>query len=488
MRTETKEWIRNLAGSDNVTDDLAAREIWQRDESTVSGVVPELVVRVEAAEQVPQLINGAKEQNVSLIPVSSGGLHRRGDTVPQCEDAVILDLSGMNRILHISRQQRIAVIEPGVTYPQLQKALAEEGMVLSTPLAPRGCKSVIGSVLEIEPRLNCIHQWEYYEPLRCTEVTWGDGNTIFTGEAGRGPKDLPAQWDSQKWQVTGAGPNMIDFVRLLTGAQGTMGIVSWASLKCEVKPTIHQSYFIASDDLQKLIDFTYKVIRPRFSDELFIIHKQVLAAIIGAPSCGETPAVAEDAPQWAVFCGIAGREILPEMRVKQQYEDIRDMAEECGLEMAKAFAGVDGEAFYEMINGTTDCGDWREGSLEIPFVTTMDKAPGFVRAAQQLLNVEGLDEDRLMVYIQPQHCGTSAHVEFLIKYSKTDGKQKQEAEAWVAKAAPLFGELGAYYSRPYGQLAQIQLPKDPTSCEVQKQLKQIFDPEGVMNPGKLTLK
>ena len=73
----------------------------------------------------------------------------------------------------------MAVIEPGVTYGQLQDALAKEGMTLSTSLRPRASKSVLTSVLEVEQGLNCLHQFNYTEPIRCTEVTFGDGQSDF---------------------------------------------------------------------------------------------------------------------------------------------------------------------------------------------------------------------------------------------------------------------------------------------------------------------
>jgi hypothetical protein len=140
---------------------------------------------------------GKRNKN-TLVPVSSGAPHFKGDTVPSVPQSVIVDLSGMNKIININRQQRMAVIEPGVTYGQLQEALAKEGMTLSTSLRPRANKSVLTSVLEVEPRLNCLHQFNYTEPLRCTEVTFGDGNQIFTGEAGNGAKDLQKQWEARK--------------------------------------------------------------------------------------------------------------------------------------------------------------------------------------------------------------------------------------------------------------------------------------------------
>ena len=140
-------------------------------------------------------------------------------------------------------------------------------MELSSPLAPRAGKSVLASVLDMEPRLNSLHQFNFVDPLRCTEVVWGDGNRMFTGDAGMSPMDLARQWKAERWQVSGTGPMMLDFYRLLTGSQGTMGIVTWASLKCEVKASIRKLYIVPANAIEDLVDFVYRVIRMRFSDE-----------------------------------------------------------------------------------------------------------------------------------------------------------------------------------------------------------------------------
>ena len=485
--------VEQIAGKQNVMQQKEMLEAYAADSSGRHGYSPRAIVRVHSADETEKLIQVAGELRIPLIPVSSGAPHGRGDTVPARPGSVIVDLSEMNRILHISRQQRIAVIEPGVTYPQLQRELAKEGMTLAAPLAPRENKSVIASLLEIEPRLNCIHQWNYSEPLRCMGVTWGDGNTLFTGEAGRGPKDLPQQWDSQKWQVTQAGPNMIDFARLLTTAQGTMGIVSWASLKCEVLPTIHRSFFIESDELNPLIDFMYDVIRPRFSDELFVINRAVLKKIMGTEPDGVKP--------WIAFCGIAGRELLPEMRVAQQEKDIREIAEGHGLFMNGNAGDIEAEAFYQTINGTAVNQNrnawergWREAeegvARELPFVTTMETAPAFAEKIEVLSDQLSADEwiSETAIYIQPQHCGTSAHMEFDFFCEKKNSPHAiEELDRFVRKAQETLASAGAYYSRPYGDLAKIQLNKDCRTYEIQEKLRDIFDSNRIMNPGKLAL-
>lgn len=482
MEKRVMDQLNEIFDADHIIDSPEILMGYASDRSFAPAMKPELVVKVKNEEQIAKLIQVAKTEKIPLVPVSSKGPHYRGDTVPEVNGAIIVDLSDMNRILNINRQQRMVVIEPGVTYPQLQEALEKEGMTLAAPLAPRSGKSVIGSVLEVEPRMNCVHQWNYSEPLRCTSVTWGDGNTIYTGEAGRGPKDLPVQWDSQKWQVAGAGPNMIDFVRLLTGAQGSMGIVSWASLKCEVLPQIHKSYFIASDNLEKLIDMMYEVIRPRFSDELFVINKVAFESITEK---------SVDTPEWIAFCGIAGRELLPEMRIAQQENDIADIVRKHGLKMVSEVNGIEAEDFYNLINGTKKIKQWKENKTgaygEIPFVSTMENAKKFVDMMSSMVTNNDYADDSLAVYIQPQHCGTSAHIEFDVLYDENNAWEVDRTKEFLAKAEEKLGREGAYYSRPYGDLKEIQLNKDHRSYKVQQKLKEIFDPERIMNPGKLEI-
>ena len=179
-----KSELIDIVGSENIFDDAKTLALYAKDRSFSKPITPEYVVKVSSGEEVEKLVKWANLTKTPLIPVSSGAPHFRGDTVPGVPQAVIVDLSGMKKILSINKQQRMAVIEPGVTYAELSKALVKQGMTIAPCLAPKSTKSVVASVLELEPRLNCIHQWAYTDPLRCTEVTWGDGNRMFTGEAG----------------------------------------------------------------------------------------------------------------------------------------------------------------------------------------------------------------------------------------------------------------------------------------------------------------
>jgi hypothetical protein len=173
----------------------------------------------------------------------------------------------------------------------------------------------------MEPRLNSVHQFNYTEPLRCTEVTFGDGNQIFTGEAGNGPKNLEAQIGAEKFQVMSNGPNMTDQLRMVIQAQGSMGIVTWASLKCELLPTISKMYLTPAKKVTDLLDYVYKTVRVRFGDKMFIMNKAYLANVLGE-TAEEVSGLMKELPNWVAPVGITGDILLPEMKVSGQEQDI----------------------------------------------------------------------------------------------------------------------------------------------------------------------
>ena len=486
-----KEKLIAIVGKENVLDNAEVLESYAKDQSFATSMKPCFVVKPQNAAQVQELVKWANDSSTPLVPVSSGAPHFKGDTVPSVSQAVIVDLSGMNKIISISRQQRMAIVEPGVTYGQLQAALAKEGLTLSTSLAPRANKSVLTSVLEIEPRLNCLHQFNYTEPLRCTEVTYGDGNQIFTGEAGNGAKDLQTQWGQEKWQVHSNGPQMVDMLRMVTQAQGSMGIVTWASLKCELLPAIKKMYLVPAKKSTELEAFVYKVIWSRFGDKLYMMNRAYLANLLGETS-EKIAELKAELPNWVAAVGISGDIILPEMKVSGQEQDIADIAKQTGLQCLKTVTGASGEEVLSKSINPSGEKYWKQtykGAFQdIFFITTLDKTSKFIDAMYELAIEAGYPTEDIGIYIQPQHMGTSVHLEFNLPYDLDNAKEVKKVKALYEKASREMSKLGGYYARPYDIWAGIQLNKDAASYEILKKMKNIFDPNNIMNTGKLTLK
>ncbi|HEY9054050.1 MAG TPA: FAD-binding oxidoreductase [Rectinemataceae bacterium] len=484
------ESLAAIVGKDDVAVDSATLEQYSKDGSFAAPMKPRAVVKPKSAEEVQRLVKWANETKTPLVPVSSTGPRQRGDTVPSVPEAVIVDLSGMKRILSVNRQQRVAVVEPGVTYGELRAALEKEGLEFSMPLAPRDGKSVVASVLDMEPRLNALHQWNFIDPLRCTEVIWGDGNRMYTGEAGGGPLDIEKQQSTERWQVSGTGPMMLDFYRLLTGSQGSMGIVTWASLKCEVASPIHKLGFVAAKKMEDLVDFVYRVTRLRLGSEMVILNKTALAALVAADA-KDFDSVASDLPAWAALVGISGQSLLPEQRAEAHSLDIAEIAQQFGLKFVPALPSLSGDTAYKKITGTCGTASWKakkKGAFaELFFTTTLDRVPEFLSAMQDLAMVAGYPAEDLGVYVNPQNMGTSYHCEFILSYDGGCADETARAKKLFAAASEKFSAMGAYYLRPHGSWSRLQLNKDAQSTAILQRLKAVFDPNNIMNTGKLGL-
>jgi FAD/FMN-containing dehydrogenase len=474
-----------LVGRDNVAADPASLEEYAQDESFAPRLTPWAVVRPGSAEEVQQVVAWANETVTPLVPVSSGGPHFHGDTVPSVPGAVMLDLRRMDKVLRVDRRNRMVVIEPGVTYPQLQAALAEQGMRVTPPLCPRANKSVVASLLERQPTLIPRYNFHLPEPLRSCGVVWGNGDVMFTGEAGTGPLSLEAQWEGGLVQADPKGPGQTDFFRLLTGAQGTFGVVTWAAVRCELVPTAHEYLFAAADELDDLVDFTYRIDRIRLGDEVLVLNDAYLTRLLEASGA----AVDADAlPAWTLVLGLGGREHFAAERVEVQKKDALEMAAEFGLTLAPAVAGAATDDIAAVLAGTCDA-PWElaaEGACaDVFFVTTLEEAPAFVEMARIVADGHGYAAEDVGVYIQPQHQGVTHHVELSLPYQAGDADTRAGMRELAADLAANLIAAGAYFSRPYGAWAQPVYNRDAAARDALRKVKPIFDPAGILNPGKL---
>lgn len=483
-----KKALAEIVGSENVIDDPAILDCYAADCSYAAKRTPWYIVRPKTAPEVQALVAWANETETPLIPVSSGAPHFHGDTVPSAPEGVIVDLSRMKDIKRIDRRNRIVIIEPGVTYADLQPALAKEGLRISRPLLPRANKSVIASLLERQPTLIPRFNFSLPEPLRACGVVWGSGEIAFTGEAGNGPMDLEKQWKNGVAQVDPKGPNATDLMRLLTGAQGSMGIVIWASVKCELIPSVRKYVFLPSESIEHLIDLCYKLERIRLGDEVMIVNAAQLATMIGSQT-EEIKVLKEDLPPWTVIIGLAGAAHFPEERVQVQELELKRLAQQCGIELlgglpkistsrvASALESCSAEPYFKFT--------YKGACQDIFFLTTLDKTPQFIATVFLIASRLKYPLSDIGIYIQPQHQGVSQHVEFNLPFNPSDRRESEKVKHIFTEASHALIAQGAYFSRPYGSWADLVYSRDADATRVLRTVKQIVDPKNVLNPGKL---
>ncbi|OGO20296.1 MAG: hypothetical protein A2Z15_09495 [Chloroflexi bacterium RBG_16_50_11] len=275
---------------------------------------------------------------------------------------------------------------------------------------------------------------------------------------------------------------------MLSGAQGSMGIVTWASVKCQVLPSIQKLYFVSSEKLENLIDFVYRLLRFRFGDELFILNNFTLSSILGSGAEVIKKMILELSP-WVVLLGIAGRERLPAERVAFQEKDISDIARQSGLQLEMEIPGAKNSEVKQAVLNPSGEPYWKlaykGGCQDIFFLTTLDKTPEFVKTMYSVAEKCRYPASEIGVYIQPVHQGASCHCEFHLPYDRANPQETAMMQEFFVKASEALFKQGAYFSRPYGIWADMVYNSDKQTTAVLKKLKGIFDPNNVMNPGKL---
>lgn len=483
-----KEDLTEIVGTKNVFDHPDVLDAYYKDHSFVTPRKPWLVVKVRNSDEVQRIVKWANKTNTPLVPISSGPPHFHGDTIPGLPGTIIIDLSGMKRIIRIDRRNRMTVVEPGITFSELQPELAKEGLKLSTPLLPRFSKSVVASLLEREPILIPKYHWSMAEPLRCLEVVWGNGERSLTGDAGIHEESLERQWEKGMAQSFGMGPFQIDYYRLIQGSQGTMGIVTWAAIKCEILPQLHKVFFVPSERLDNLVGFVYKLLRYRFGDELFLMNSSHLACILGEDPNG-IKSLKEQLPQWVVIVGIAGRDRLPKEKAEFQERDILDIAQTYSLRPMPAIPGVyNGQMLDKLLLPSKDP-YWKfryKGECQdIFFLTTLNRTPEFVNTIYSLSQAKGYSMLDIGIYIQPVMQGVACHCEFNLPYNPGNPREVTKIKSFFVEASEALLKQGAYFSRPYGIWGDMVYNRDARSSMVLRKVKRIFDPNNVLNPGKL---
>ncbi len=483
-----RKQLTKIVGADNVNADPAILEKYSRDLSFVKPIKPEYVVKPKNADDVEKLVGLARETGTPLVPVSSGQPHFRGDTVPGVGGAVIVDLSGMKKIIRVDRYNRVAMFEPGVTFGQLIPAVAKEGMRLNIPLLPRRSKSVVGSMLEREPVVMPKYHWDIADPLCDVEVVLGSGALFRTGAAA-GPGTLEEQWGVGGAQKEAAGPSSASWYRIIQGSQGTMGIVTWASARCEILPKLEEPFLVGSADLGKIMEIVHWLMRLRLVNECFVLNSTDLATIMAKGKPDEYYKMKGSLPPWILFYNVAGYDYLPEDRVKGQVLDIKELAQRIGLEPVQSLGGVSAFEVLKTVQGPSRGLYWKAPAgwscQDIFFITNFQKVQELIDTMYAVVNESRFTTANMGVYVQPIVQGVNYHVEFNLFYQLFNRVEAETVRALSVSAVRKLMDRGAFFSRPYGESTAIVMNRDAATVAALKKVKTILDPEDIMNPGKL---
>jgi FAD/FMN-containing dehydrogenase len=485
------EMMKRIVGAQNVSTDPLILKGYSGSKTLCEVKSPACVVWPSTVEQVKQVVELANETSVPLVPVSSGAPRIRGDTIPQSENSVVLDLSKMTKILRIDRANKVAIVEAGVTYAEFVKELAKNNLRPLLPLLPRASKSVVAGCLDREPITIPRYHWDSSDPLLCTEVVFGSGDLFRTGSAA-GPGTLEEQWASGQAQKNPLGPSQFDPFRLIQGSQGSMGIVTWASVKCEEAPTVQKIMLSQSSKLESFLDFAYALMKRKLPDDLFILNAMGLSCALKTTR-KQIEVFRKAIPQWNLILTFSGHGEMAKDEMMYRVGDAGDIAVEHGVKLEEPAGKITVGNVSAILGVPSSEPYWKlrfsGGCQEVFALTTLDSSPVLWSAFEATSEKTSYPAEQVGCYIQPTNQGTNTHFECDIYYNPDNKEDFQRAKKLYLGGSEALLKSGAFFSRPYGSFASSVFKKSSDATVLaMRRVKKIFDPNGVMNPGRLCFK
>jgi FAD/FMN-containing dehydrogenase len=450
---------------------------------------PKCAIQPKDVPELQRVIRAARDGKFGLVPVSSGGPHIKGGTFCRNEHAVV-DLSGWKKIPWVNRRNRVCIVEPGVTYGELNEFLKGHGMTLPTTLGPRSGKSVLAAVVDREPHIWPRVHWDMQDPVASTEYIYGTGELFRSGAAG-GPGTLEEQRRSKGAQKMPMGPGQSDFQRIVIGSQGSMGIMTWISLRTELLPSVERPMIVADDRLSRIVGYVYGAQRPWLGEQTFVLNRTAAAMLSSYENAASFERVRNSIPEYICLQNIAGFERLPEERLQYQFEELKEMAGNNGLVWNESVGEVDAAALLNAARRPCGQEDWRHAlkgqCMSVFFLSLLDKSESYITIARESAGECGIQQERIGIYLQPIVQNHACHLEFMVPYDPGSPEEVAAMKKFEVHLTDRLMAAKAFFSRPYGRAAETVFANNPGNTELIRVIKSMFDPDNVLSPGKFSL-
>lgn len=457
MDDSIKQALIDIVGQENFSDLLIDLVSYSYDASDHKHR-PEAGVWPASSEEVSRILVLANEHRFPVTPRGAGtGL--AGAAVP-ASGGLVLDMCRMNKILDIRIADRLTVLQPGVVYADLEKALAPHGFFFPPDPASSTVCTLGGNVATNAGGIRGAKYGVTRDYVMGLEVVLPDGRIMRIGS---------------RCMKSASG---YDLTRLFVGSEGTLGVITEITLKINPKPTAFKtvlaSFASLKDAGQAVTDIMHSGIVPSVLEVLDENSIKVLRehANMNLPEVTAMILVETDGYTEAETSYQMGK--LIEVFRKNSVTDtqVADTADEAE-ELWKARKSV----------GST-AGQLRANSVSEDVTVPMSKVPDLLTGISIIVRKYDLP------FVIFGHAG-DGNLHPRIMYDRSDPDNVTRLSKAVDEIFKLTCNLGGTLTGEHGiglsKAPYMTLEHDPVALDVMRSIKILFDPNNILNPGKMAL-
>ena len=457
MDENLKGSIVDIVGETHFTHDIIELVSYACDASEHCNR-PLCAVFPEEAEQIVRLMELANREKIPVTPRGAGtGLS--GMAVP-IRGGIILDLSRMNKILKISIEDRIAVVQPGVIYASLEKALAPYGFFFPPDPASGKVSTLGGNVSTNAGGLKGAKYGTTRDYVLGLQVVLPDGRIMRTGS-----KAMKS--------VSG-----YDLTRLFVGSEGTLGIVTEITFKINPKPLKTSTALATFDSLGDAGNAINQIMHSGIiPSALEILGRETISAINQNTDLN-----------------------LPEVDAMLLVETDGYTQGETEFQLEKVLRIFEANHPREVKQAKTetevqDLWAARKSAYAVlsrikPSSVLEDVTVPMTHIAELLKGVQDISRKHDISIATFGHAGDgNLHPQILYdEYDPVQLAKKEKASEDLFKLAiELDGTLTGEHGIGLSKAPFMTLEHDPVAMDMMRTLKKTFDPNNILNPGKMAL-
>lgn len=446
--------IKRIVGEQNCLTSLEDRKCYSYDART-DGAIPDLVVFPSSAKEVSEILILANRYLFPVIPRGQGtGL--TGGSIP-INGGVVLSFTRMNRILEIDTKNLIAIVEPGVITFDLQQEATKYGLFYPPDPASYKYSSIGGNAAECAGGPNSLKYGVTRDYVLGLEVVQPTGEIINTGVK------------------TMKGVVGYDLTRLFVGSEGTLGVITKIILKLIPLPESKATILALFQEVEDAAEAVSAIIAAK------IVPSTMEFMDRASIKCSE------QANPMGLPEGIGGLLLIEvdgdKESIKVQAEKVKKIvfekkAIQCNVTEDPKEADKLWQARRTLSQATYNLNPVK---IAEDVVVPRSNIPHLIRALEEMEKRFGIP------ILSFGHAGDgNFHVSIMIKDTPEDRARAEEAvKAIFEETLKLGGTLSGEHGIGTSKSAYIGMELSPEVIATMKKIKKLFDPNSILNPGKI---